>query len=183
MRVATIVICLMILATCAIAKEAYVYPEFTGTMDRQGGEDMASAAVIGVLPFSGAGTTIGYLNDYDEVCPYTGSTSPDVVYSVTPCMDGVLDITLCGASDYDTKLYVYDAAGMLVACNDDFCPGYVSELMSANGEGVAVTGGALYYIIVDGYSTAFGNYTIDITGMDCTTPTKEVNFSSMKALY
>ena len=48
---------------------------------RQGGEDIGTAVVIPAVPFSDAGTTAGYANDYDEVCPYTGSASPDVVYS------------------------------------------------------------------------------------------------------
>ena len=28
-----------------------------------------------------SGTTLGYTDDYDEVCPYEMSTSPDVVYT------------------------------------------------------------------------------------------------------
>jgi hypothetical protein len=140
--------------------------------------------VIDVLPFSGAGTTVGYTNNYDAVCPYTGSTSPDVVYSVVPCLDGALDITLCAGSTYDTKLYVYDAGLNEIACSDDFCPGYVSELMAANGTAVAVTAGATYYIIVDGYFGASGNYTIDITGMECIiVATEESSFSTVESLF
>ena len=39
--------------------------------------------VIDALPYVMMGTTVGYTDDYDEECPYTGSTSPDVVYSFT----------------------------------------------------------------------------------------------------
>ena len=34
-------------------------------------------------PSATAGTTAGYIDDYDEVCPYTGATAPDVVYQYT----------------------------------------------------------------------------------------------------
>lgn len=185
MRLATLLLVgLMLLATSAVAEKApYEYPTFTGNLDRQGGDTVATATAISVLPFTGAGTTVGYVNDYDAVCPYPNSTSPDVVYSLVPCQTGSLDITLCAASDYDTKLYVVDAALNILACNDDFCPGYVSELMAANGTAVAVTAGVQYYVIVDGYGGDSGNYTIDITGMDCTTPVEEGSFSTVKSLF
>ncbi|MFQ5453058.1 MAG: hypothetical protein ACE5D6_02590, partial [Candidatus Zixiibacteriota bacterium] len=144
-------------------KEEYNGPANVVDMEmisRQGGDDIASAAVVGGLPFSSSGTTSGYNDDYDEACPYTGSTSPDVVYSYTPSANISVDISLCVGSAYDTKLYVYEnsvTAGSPYACNDDACPGYVSELL-----GVALTGGNTYYIVIDGYGGAFGDYTIDI---------------------
>ena len=185
MRLATLlVVGLLLIASSALAEKApYEYPAFDQPISRQGGDTFATATPITVLPFSGAGTTLGYTHDYDAVCPYTGSLAPDVVYSVVPCMDGALDITLCAGSDYDTKLYVYDAAYTEIACNDDECPGYVSELTSALGTAVSVTAGATYYIIIDGWSGASGNYTIDITGMDCTTPVEDSSFSTVKSLF
>ena len=33
------------------------------------------------------GTTNGYADDYDEVCPYDSPGAPDVVYSYTPSED------------------------------------------------------------------------------------------------
>jgi len=126
----------------------------------QGGDNIASATVIGAIPYSDNGTTSGYLNDYNEDCPYTGSTAPDVVYSYAPAVDEFLDISLCN-SLYDTKLFVYeDAVGTLVGCNDDACGtnGWRSQLL-----GVHVFAGHTYYIIVDGYSgTDFGTYYLDV---------------------
>ena len=142
-------------------REYYGLPDFDLPLDRQGGEDIATATVIAGLPHSSVGTTIGYVDNYDEVCPYTGSTSPDVVYSFTPGANVAVDITLCNGSDYDTKLYVYENAwtpGAPFACNDDTCPGWVSELTDLN-----LTGGNTYYIVVDGYYGASGNYVLDIT--------------------
>jgi hypothetical protein len=76
---------------------------------------------------SESGTTVGYTDDYDEVCPFHNSTSPDVVYLLEPEQDMVIDIDMFG-STYDTKIYVYDDAMNLVACNDDFYPDYVSKI-------------------------------------------------------
>jgi len=133
----------------------------------QGGDTCASATVISSLPYSDAGTTVGYTNDYDEVCPYTGSTSPDVVYSYTPAANTSVDITLCvGTTDYDTKLYIYEGScpgSGYVDCNDDSCSSplyssYVSSLAN-----VPLTGGQTYYFVVDGYGGSSGAYTIEVS--------------------
>ena len=49
---------------------------------RQGGDTIETA--IPIDPWGGPylGTTTGYTDDYDEACPYEGSTSPDVVYVI-----------------------------------------------------------------------------------------------------
>lgn len=130
---------------------------------KQGGETIETAMPIGALPFYEIGTTEGYLNDYDEVCPYSGSTAPDVVYSFTPTEDLLITITLC-ESEFDTKLYIYEneyTPGNAYACNDDHpdCPNWQSGL-----DALYVAGGNTYYIVVDAYSTDYGIYTIDITG-------------------
>lgn len=130
---------------------------------KQGGETIADAFVIGALPFYEQGTTEGYLNDYDEACPYTGSTAPEVVYSFTPAEDLLLTISLC-ESLFDTKLYVYEneyTPGNAYACNDDYvdCPEYQSQLSD-----LFVQAGNTYYIVVDAYGADYGTYIIDITG-------------------
>lgn len=139
---------------------------------RQGGDTCADPTVISSLPYSDTGTTSGYTDDYDEVCPYTGSTSPDVVYQYTPASDELVYISLCNdGTDYDTKLYVYEGScsGTLVNCNDDACSTtsypspYVSELTD-----IPLTAGSTYYIIVDGYGGSYGNYEISIEGFTAT---------------
>jgi hypothetical protein len=152
-------------STAAVAPAGWVPP----VKQRQGGDTCATAAPIAALPFSGSGTTVGYTNDYDEVCTYTGSTAPDVVYSYTPTADMVVDISLCTNSAYDTKVYVYEDtcpapdSGAYVACNDDSCntPSYPSAYVSEVNN-VSLTAGHIYYIVVDGYGTAAGSYTIDV---------------------
>jgi hypothetical protein len=120
------------------------------------------ATPISTLPFQDVGTTAGYTNDYDEVCPYSGSTSPDVAYRMRFSAPRTVDITLCQAvTNYDSKLYVYQGScpGPLVACNDDFCSSpmypyyYVSRLPA-----VSLEAETDYWIIVDGYNGAAGNY-------------------------
>lgn len=128
-----------------------------GNSGRVGGEDIASAVVIGALPFVDGGNTGDFFDDYDVACPYTGSTSPDVVYAFTPAIDMAIDADLC-ASSYDTKLYIADSALNVIDCNDDSCPGYMSELFD-----VALTGGETYYIFVDGYGGSSGDYILNIT--------------------
>jgi len=141
----------------APAKPSVNVPQNVPSPSRQGGDTILDAVAVTLPVIDGMGTTSGYNDDYDEVCPYDGSTSPDVVYTFTPDADLAIDIDLLG-STYDTKLYVYDADLNLVGCNDDFYPDYVSKL-----ENVAVMGGVQYFVIIDGYGGDFGDYVINIT--------------------
>ncbi len=109
---------------------------------RQGGDTIADAVPITVPTIDLAGTTVGYNDDYDEVCPYTQSTSPDVVYKFAPDRDVVVDIDMFG-STYDTKIYVYCANLDLVACNDDFYSG----LRVQAGERGPVPEACTYYLV------------------------------------
>jgi hypothetical protein len=60
-----------------------------------GGEDIATAEVIPGLPFYDVGNTCANIDDYDEACPYTGSTSPDVVYELNATVSGLFNVDLC----------------------------------------------------------------------------------------
>jgi hypothetical protein len=129
----------------------------------QGGDTIETAVVIPNVPYSATGTTAGYNHDYDEACPYTGSTSPDVVYSWTASATGFVEILTC-ESAYDTKIYVYEneyTPGSPLACNDDNdnCPGpeYRSWI-----EVMPVTTGNTYYIVIDGHGGDFGDYLLTI---------------------
>ncbi|MCD6162118.1 MAG: cell envelope integrity protein TolA [candidate division Zixibacteria bacterium] len=122
----------------------------------QGGDDIANATVIAALPYDVMGTTDSYTNDYDEVCPYSGSTAPDVVYSYTVASDNYFNISVCDPvlTTYDTKMYVYDSDTVLIDCCDDApsCTNYQSEFIDL----FLATG--TYYIVVDGYGTDYGDY-------------------------
>ncbi|MFH1894023.1 MAG: dockerin type I repeat-containing protein [Candidatus Zixiibacteriota bacterium] len=127
---------------------------------RQGGDQIGDATPIPGLPFVMGGTTVGYVDDYDEICPYNEPGSPDVVYVYTEPLNVTVDITLCNGSTYDTKLYLYEnvyTPGAPYACNDDACPGYVSALW-----GLSLMGGNSYYIVIDGYGGDAGDYLIEM---------------------
>jgi hypothetical protein len=131
---------------------------------QSGGENIATAVVIPALPYGDSGNTCGFLNDYDAVCPFTGSTSPDVVYRYAPSTDTQIEIDLC-ASSYDTKVFVYEnSAGNEVACNDDACgdTGFQSSLTM-----VPVTAGNVYYIVIDGYGNECGSYDLVVSDVCC----------------
>jgi len=130
-------------------------PVVDPAVQRQGGDTIADAVPIS-LPYEITGSTTGYADDYDEVCPYDGSTAPDVVYTVTPGGDMAVTIDLFGSA-YDTKVYVYDGDLNLVGCNDDYYSDYTSRL-----ENLFLTAGIQYYIVIDGYGDSFGDYVLTI---------------------
>ena len=136
-------------------KPAYNAPPNVVDPLLQGGDTILDAVMVGI-PASEVGTTAGYNDDYDEACPYTGSTAPDVVYSFVAPGDMLVDVDLFG-STYDTKVYVYDENLALIACNDDFYSDYVSKI-----EEMPVLNGVQYFVVIDGYSGAFGNYVMNI---------------------
>ncbi|MBN2543916.1 hypothetical protein JXI42_13745, partial [bacterium] len=147
-----------------------------GSSSKVGGEDCATATAIPGIPYVDDGNTCGYIDDYDEVCPYS-ATAPDVVYVYSPATDMIIDITLCvGTTNYDTKLFVYenDCGLPAIACNEDACSSpsyadYVSRILGLN-----IYAGSDYYIVVDGYSTSCGDYTIDIQEALVCTPDASV---------
>jgi hypothetical protein len=132
-----------------------------------GGEDFANAVVIPSLPYSDGGSTCGYRDDYFPTCAFGGnSAASDVVYKYTPAVDGCIDVGLCG-SGYDTVLHVYAGnSSNMVGCNDDACGDFFG--LNSLVEGISVTAGVDYYIVVDGWSTNCGDYTLLVT--ECPPP-------------
>ena len=127
------------------------------------GDVIDNPFVVTGLPFEANGTTEGFNDDYDEVCPYTGSTSNDVVYMFSTS-GGTYDFSLC-ESGYDTKIYIYDINQMNIACNDDACNNSAGDPYRSLLENVTLDPG-LYYVIVDGYGGQNGEYQllIDFSG-------------------
>ena len=168
MRTALIALLILIIATASLgydlgsrapAKPAaadHQAPPPDADVIRQGGDTLADAILVDV-PGSASGTTMGYNNDYDEACPYDTSTAPDVVYKLAPIRDIRVDIDMLG-STYDTKIYVYREDFTLVACNDDYYSDYVSKL-----EDIALDGDVKYFLVIDGYEEAAGDYVLTIT--------------------
>jgi hypothetical protein len=136
-----------------------------------GGEQYGDAGIIPFVPcgtFTDAGTTVGFANDYDfPVPPADCNTSffdqsfngPDVVYAFTLPGPFTVTASTCGAAGYDSCLGIVDAAGNLVAVNDDGagCPNWSSYLSSC-----CLPAGD-YFLIVDGYGNSAGNYTLTVS--------------------
>lgn len=120
---------------------------------REGGETIADAIEV-QIPFYDSGATCDNINDYDEICPFIGSVAPDVVYTFTAEYDEYFDVDLQG-SDYDTKVYIYDSALNVVACNDDYYPDYTSKI-----EMFPALAGETYYLVIDGYAEDCGWYQV-----------------------
>ena len=144
-------------------------PNFTLTITQCGAPlpgDVCATALALPVPGTVSGNTNDYNHDYDEVCFYSGSLSKDVAYVYAPIETELVTLSLCtGTTDYDSKLYVYDGVcdGDPVACNDDACSSpfyndYVSRL-----DCVPLLGGHTYYVIVDGYGSNNGAYTLEAT--------------------
>jgi len=132
--------------------------------DREGGETIADAFVVGSIPFTDTGATCDNIHDYDETCPCGSSSSPDVVYVFAANQAGGINIDLCG-SLYDTKLIVYDFEGGYgfgnpLACNDD--AGCGSSGYQSRVSNVPVEAGHSYHIIVTGYMDTCGEYLLSV---------------------
>jgi len=146
-----------------------------------GGETIETASVIPELPYSDTGNTCGNINDYDEECPYTGSTAKDVVYVYTPIVDTIVDLDLC-QSWYDTKIYVYaDDTEHLIACNDDFW-GCINGDHKSLIESLYLSSGVNYYIVVDGWGTSCGDFVLDVRG-EAPVPVAPVTWGRVKGTY
>ncbi len=85
------------------------------------------------------------------------NASPDVWYSYSGDA-GTITASLCdGGTDYDSLLRVFDACdGTEIATNDDAC-GLQSEVS------FVADGTTTYYIMVEGFSSDFGNFSLALT--------------------
>jgi len=180
--VVSVVLCLWLSGLAGAASPVARLPEKvdlpagTPTYEgRVGGEDIEHAVVIPPnfpWTYTDAGNTCDFLDDYDEVCPYTGSVAPDVVYSLTPYNYMCLTVSLCN-SFYDTKLYIYEdewTPGEPYACNDDAdCYSPPVPFTSEIGF-VVLYPGHTYYIVVDGYGADCGDYVLELSEWSCPPP-------------
>lgn len=100
------------------------------------------------------GTTAGATLDAVPTCVTTLNTAPGVWYKLDN-VTGNVTLSLCGSS-YDTKMGVFTgtcAAPVCVTGNDDFC-GLQSQVS------FTATLGTTYYVLVTGFSTNSGAFTL-----------------------
>src|SRR5439155_1371561 len=107
-----------------------------------------------------AGTTSGD-SHFAASCADSGQ-APEHVYAWTPSVSGTASISTCGSNtSFDTVLYVNTPGNgsAPIACADDSDGCAISD---GSGRGsrvnVDVTAGTTYYIYVDGWGTASGDY-------------------------
>ena len=156
-------------------------PEVVYTSNRGGGETIATATVIPMMPYIDSGTTTGFADDYQETCTAPQiPQNPDVVYSYTPTIDELVDISLCDTTygDYPTYLWIYDEDTNVVACNrfGAGCMGTPSTARSVL-EDVPMDSGLAYYIVVDGdyqFGLGYGNYVISCDAEPAPQPSDSV---------
>ncbi len=127
-----------------------------------------NAEDLGPLPATVVGTTVGATPD-TSVAPECGTTvtAPGVWYSFVGT-GSQTTASLCAGTDYDSKISVYSATCDALTCvvgNDDFC-GLQSEVSFCAELGVT------YYVLVHGFSSNAGNFTLDVfdTGIPCECP-------------
>ena len=162
----------------SISAEIDMIDEIFSSRDDSVGGDITTAVELWI-PESGdttfMGSTVGFDNDYDAVCPYSGSTSPDVVYKLVlaDSVNGMI-IDLCQAQ-YDSKVYVYAESDLAegdttnIGCNDDYCSNEWTSYASYVELGHILYGGLsadTYYIVVDGYGGNSGEFTLSVSVMD-----------------
>ena len=103
-----------------------------------------------------AGTTIGAISDLALTCGTT-VTAPGVWYTFVGDGSNVIFST-CTGTTWDSKINVYSGDCNNLVCvggNDDFC-GLQSQVSFVSTLGVD------YYILVNGYAGATGNFTLDV---------------------
>lgn len=101
-------------------------------------------------------TTVGATNDVRPACASTTHTAPDKTYSVQiPAMRSlsIVKTTVTGTFDAVVALYNSSCGGTAVQCNN------TPETVSLTN----VPGGQ-YFFVVDGFSTASGDYTLTVSG-------------------
>jgi len=127
-------------------------------------ETCDSATVIepARVPFTSEGTTFGAANDLQPGVPCVRSSQSarggDVVYKFTPADTQVYIITATPHGHFDVTLYVVvDCATFQECSNGDVSGPGIAETVARN-----LSAGATYYIIVDGFGTDAGDFTLSV---------------------
>jgi hypothetical protein len=112
------------------------------------------------VPTSYSGSTVGAPNLLGGAsCGGGGNSAPEASFRFTAPASGSYQIGTLGSA-FDTVLYVRDGtcSGAQLACNDD-ANGTVQSLVS-----VPLSAGQSVVIVVDGYGTGSGAFTLTISG-------------------
>jgi hypothetical protein len=137
------------------------------------GEDCTSPIAIvlgapsatGVRTGSATGNNSTLRDDYATACTGTGTGGRDAVYYVDLEAGGDVIVDTIGAT-FDSVLAVgttCSGTGLSAQCNDDMDPGSTGPLVSRIFlHNLSVTGSLRLFILVDGFGTASGSYTVTV---------------------
>lgn len=133
-----------------------------------GAENETCASTEAVLPITQrvtAGTTVGAADDFESACALGGDVAGDVVYELTLPPTRTLSVVQAGGFDSVLEIRTASCGTPELDCGD------FPELTFTN------LPGGTYYVIVDGWSTDEGAYTLTVTGTlaagDACSPTLE----------
>ncbi len=104
-----------------------------------------------------SGDTTNMANDYSASCASSSGAAPDMVFAITPDVDGTMAIDL-GSTSWDAVVSVRttcDNQGSEVTCAD--------EPENALITGLPVMANTTYYAILDGYSSASGPFQFNVS--------------------
>lgn len=111
------------------------------------------------------GTTTG-TSTLAGPCGGNSAQAPEKVFSFTPSVSGAATFATCGAGTrFDTVLYLQSGAcagGKPSGCNDDACP-IGDGTYHGSSFTASVTAGRTYYLVVDGYGLARGDFVLTVT--------------------
>ncbi|NQU67981.1 MAG: T9SS type A sorting domain-containing protein [Candidatus Marinimicrobia bacterium] len=121
--------------------------------------------IIPVLPFNDTGSIVGLTDDW----LVQGSQGADFAYGLVLNSATLITVDLCSElTDYDAKLEIFTADDECIASTTGFydddgpsCPESPSVYGPSLIENAYLEAGA-YYIVVDGFSGAEGNYEINV---------------------
>ena len=115
-----------------------------------------------------SGSTVGEPNAEYVYCFCAGAGG---AYTFSFCQQG-------GYATFDTALSIQgpDVCGAVIECNDDFC-GLQSELT------FYAPMDATYLIVVDGFGSGAGNYTLAYMGPGGASPAGDTSWGGIKTMY
>jgi V8-like Glu-specific endopeptidase len=105
-----------------------------------------------------------------------GNAAGDMIYTFNAGQATEAVFDLCMA-DYDSYLRIYDASGSEIARNDDHGGACGGSNRYSSHVSTAVTPGQDYRVLVEGYSSASGSFTLEVRCNEPDTPTESDYFT------
>jgi len=110
------------------------------------------------------GNTTGHSLKF-SACNGAGLSAPDDLYAFSLATTQVFTASLCGGATFDTVLYLRTdcASSTCLASSDDYC--------STQSQFTVTLGPGNYYLIVDGYGSYYGAYSMTLSALPLGAPT------------